>query len=170
METELRTHVQHSTQAEKKELTVSQGAREEWFWEGNVQQAIVRYLRAEGFTVEHSSDIVRGEHGPDIIARRNGRLLPVEVKGYPSRRYVKGNRSGLNKPTQPTRHAPHWFAEALTSIIRRRTQNGEAELAMAFPDMKRYRVLLEETRWALRRLEVRAYLVHQDGAVEEFVG
>ncbi len=78
---------------------------DEWFWEGNVQQAMIRYLRAQGWTAEHSTDTARGEHGSDIVARRDGKLLLVEVKGYPSVRYVKGTKAGacLNRPSPPCR-------------------------------------------------------------------
>lgn len=140
---------------------------DEWFWEGNVQQAMTRYLRAQGWTVEHSTDTARGEHGPDIVARRHGELLLVEVKGYPSVRYVKGTKAGLPKPTKPTLQAKHWFAEALTSTILRRSHNSEAQFALAFPDLARYRTLIEESGWALRRPEISVYLVGEDGAVEK---
>ena len=48
-----------------------------------------------------------------------GSELLVEVKGWPSTTYAKGERAGQPKPTQPTLQATHWFAEGLTTLIRR---------------------------------------------------
>ncbi len=89
----------------------------------------------------------------------------VEVKGWPSSTYARGERAGQPKPTQPTLQATHWFSEALTSLIRRGAEPG-SRLAMGLPDMPRYRMLLGEAGWALDRLDITVYLVAADGAVE----
>lgn len=45
-----------------------------------------------------------------------------------------------------------------------------AEVAIAFPDMPRFRDLIARSEWALRRLGIRVFLVGEAGDVEEPVG
>jgi len=138
---------------------------QEWSWEGNVQSCLVTYLAANGWSILRVADTARRERGVDIIAGRDGQRLLIEVKGWPSGAYVRGERAGQSKPTQPTLQATHWFAEALTSLIRRGAEPG-SRLAMGLPDMSRYRTLLGEAGWALKQLGITVYLVAADGAVE----
>lgn len=139
--------------------------REEWFWEGNIQKALVRYLEEQGWAVEQWADTAKGEPGPDIVASRDGRRLYVEVKGYPSVRYVRGPEEGSPKRTRPTVQAKHWFAMALAGIILRGFPASGIEYALAFPDSARYRNLIKRAAWALERLGLQVYLVAQDGSV-----
>jgi hypothetical protein len=138
---------------------------QEWAWEGNVQARIVSHLAATGWSILRVADTAQRERGVDIIAGRSGQQLLVEVKGWPSRTYARGERAGQPKPTQPTLQATHWFAEALTSLIRRGAESG-ARLALGLPDMPRYRTLVGEAHWALKRLNITIYLVTAEGAVE----
>jgi len=137
----------------------------EWAWEGNVQSRVATYLAATGWSIIRVADTAQRERGVDIIADRDGRRLLVEVKGWPSSTYARGEHAGQPKPTQPGLQATHWFAEGLTTLIRRGTEPG-ARLALALPGMPRYRTLLAEAGWALDRLDIRVYLVTADGAVE----
>lgn len=105
------------------------------------------------------------ERGVDIEAKRDGQQLLVEVKGWPSTTYARGERAGQPNRTQPTNQAGHWFAEALTTLIRRGAEPG-TRLAMGLPDKPRYRTLLNETGWALERLDITVYLVAAEGAVQ----
>jgi hypothetical protein len=136
-----------------------------WAWEGNVQSCVATHLAATGWSIIRVADTAQRERGVDIIADRDGRRLLVEVKGWPSSTYARGERAGQPKPTQPGLQATHWFAEGLTTLIRRGAESG-ARLALALPDMLRYRTLLAEAGWALDRLDIRVYLVTADGAVE----
>ena len=137
----------------------------DWAWEGNVQARLVAYLVSTGWSIIRVADTAKRERGRDIIAEREGQRLLVEVKGWPSTTYARGERAGQPKPTPPTMQASHWFAEVLTSLIRSGSRPGE-QLAMALPNVPRYRTLLSEARWALDRLEIAAYLVAADGTVE----
>src|SRR5262245_34300836 len=38
-----------------------------WFWEGNVQEAIVRYLVAQGYAIHSAADTATRQRGVDII-------------------------------------------------------------------------------------------------------
>jgi hypothetical protein len=44
-------------------------AREEWFWEGNVQARVVSHLAATGWQIRRVAGTASGEHGVDIEAR-----------------------------------------------------------------------------------------------------
>ena len=66
----------------------------EWHWEGNVQSAMVAHLAMTGWSVLSVANTATKERGVDIIAATNGHRILVEVKGYPSKLYVRGSRQG----------------------------------------------------------------------------
>ncbi len=74
---------------------------EDWYWEGSVVSAVCAYLEAHGWTIEHKTNTATREQG--------GRLLLVEVKGYPSTVYQRGINKGLPKPTRPNVQAKHYY-------------------------------------------------------------
>lgn len=65
-----------------------------WYWEGNVQAAVVAHLSGQGSSSVRVADTASRERGADIVARRGQQRLVVEVKGYPSSVYPRGERSG----------------------------------------------------------------------------
>jgi hypothetical protein len=151
--------------------TQAQGARTEplaaaaaWGWEGNIQSRVATYLAASGWSIIRVADTAQRERGVDIIAERDGQRLLVEVKGWPGTTYSR-ERAGQPKLTAPTLQAAHWFAEGLTTLIRRGAEAG-SRLALALPDMARYRTLLAEAGWALDRLEIAVFLVTVEGTVK----
>lgn len=77
----------------------------EWYWEGNVVDAIASI-----------ADTRSRERGPDIHAILDGKELFIEAKGYPSKHYSDPNRAGQTKPTQPTLQAQHWYSHALLKV------------------------------------------------------
>lgn len=138
---------------------------DDWAWEGNVQSRVVTHLAGTGWKIVAVADTARREQGMDIVAERDGTRLLVEVKGWPSKTYARGERAGQPKPTQPSTQAGIWFAEGLTTLIRRGAGPG-VQLALGLPDKQRYRSLLGQANWALRRLEITVYLVSADGSVQ----
>lgn len=143
------------------------GAAEEWAWEGSIQARVVTHLAGTGWNITAVANTALREHGVDIVAERDGQHLLIEVKGWPSTTYAKGERAGQPKPTQPTLQATHWFAEGLTTLIRRGAEP-EVRLGLALPDKPRYRNLLGEAGWAMKRLDITVYLATADGAVQEW--
>jgi Domain of unknown function (DUF6946) len=137
----------------------------DWFWEGNVQQAVVSHIIGEGWTIEATADTASRARGVDILATKNGRQLAVEVKGFPGTTYARGPKAGQPKPTAPTLQARHWFAEAVLTTLLTRARRADHEVAIALPDMPRFRALLVEVEWALERLAIGVYLVAADGTV-----
>lgn len=140
-------------------------ADDDWAWEGNVQSCVVTYLAREGWQIISVTDTARRQRGTDIVAERDGTRLLVEVKGWPSTKYARGERMGQLKPTPPAMQAAHWFAEGLTTLIRR-GGGPSLRLALALPDMPRYRTLLAEVGWALNRPDITVYLVTASGLVQ----
>lgn len=140
-------------------------ARGEWSWEGNVQAAVVTHLARSGWAVTRVADTAGREHGIDVTAERDGRRLLIEVKGWPSTTYARGDKVGQTKPTQPSLQAGHWFAAGLLAVLRTHPKDTSAELGLALPDTPRYRALLADVRWALERLAITVLLVTDSGEV-----
>lgn len=140
-----------------------------WYWEGNVQAALVTHLEREGWVIKEAADTASRQRGIDVLAVKDGRLLAVEVKGYPGTTYSRGEKRGQPKPTAPTNQARHWFAQALLAAVLTRGGREEFEVALCFPDMPRFRSLLERSAWALERLRVGVYLVREDESVERLL-
>jgi hypothetical protein len=140
-----------------------------WYWEGNVQASVARFLVAAGWTIESAADTASRQRGIDLVATKAGRRLAVEVKGYPGTVYARGARAGQPKPTAPTTQARHWFAQALLTAVLVGGSEERADVAIAFPDMPRFRDLITRSEWALRRLGVCVFLVGEGSEVEELL-
>ena len=134
-------------------------------WEGEVQAAVVRHLSTIGWAIVRVADTATRERGVDVIAERDGRRLLVEVKGWPTTTYARGDRAGQPKPTQPSTQAGAWFAQGLLKLIRCHGVEPDAGLALALPDRPRYRTLLDDSRWAFERLGITVFLVDPHGTV-----
>lgn len=138
----------------------------DWFWEGNVVEAIVRFLARSGWSVVGQADTHSKERGVDVHAIREDKTLLIEAKGYPSRSYRDPRRANDVKPTSPTNQAQLWYSHALLKVMRLQTKHPTAVVALAFPDFPRYRALFEETRSGLSKLGVAMLTVRVDGSVE----
>jgi Holliday junction resolvase-like predicted endonuclease len=138
----------------------------EWFWEGNVQSAVVAHLVAAGWRIVRAADTANRERGTDIVAQRDGTTLHVEVKGWPSSSYSDPTRAGEIKRTQPTLQAGHYFAGVVLSAMQLRQRHPEDEVAVAFPDMPRYQALSDSVQDPLSVLHIGVLLVSQSGAVK----
>jgi hypothetical protein len=77
-------------------------AAEDGAWDGNVQSSVVSHLVGTGWKIIAVADTAQRERGVDIIAERAGSRLLVEVTGWPSTTYARGERAGQPKPTQPS--------------------------------------------------------------------
>ena len=141
----------------------------DWFWEGEVQTAVARHLAAAGWTVERQADTSARERGVDILAVRGRRKLAVEVKGFPSTTYARGPKAGQPKPTAPTLQARHWFAEALLTSLLTKSANAKHEIALALPDVPRFREFVKATASALEQLYIGVYLVGENATVTRVI-
>lgn len=139
--------------------------RREWYWEGNVQATMVDHLVARGWSIVSAADTATKEAGIDILVERAGHRMAVEVKGYPSDRYVSGRRRGEKMPTRPPVQARHWYASALLTTLLTKEAHSDWTLALALPDFPTYRRLLERTASSLSALDIDAYLVSEGWGV-----
>lgn len=140
-------------------------ALDEWSWEGNIQSRVIAWLAGRGWRIRRAADTRSRERGTDIIADRAGRTLHVEVKGWPSARYVDPARSGEPKRTPPSLQARAWFADALLQGMRLRDTHPDDRVAIAMPDTPTYRNLAASVRSSLSRTEVTVLLVSENGDV-----
>lgn len=108
-----------SPRASTAHRAASTGPQQERVWEGLIPSHVVAYLASNGWSIIRVADTAQRERRADIIAKRAGRRLLVEVKGWPGGPYACGERVGQPMSTQPTLQATQWFTDALTSLIRR---------------------------------------------------
>jgi hypothetical protein len=140
----------------------------DWFWEGNIVEALARQFLPLGWSVVSQADTHSRARGTDLHLRREGRDLLIEVKGYPSSSYRDPAKAGLKKPTSPTLQAQHWYSHALLKALRMQTAQPDAIIAIGLPDFPRYRTLFGETRIGLERLGVAVCWVAESGTVERW--
>lgn len=138
----------------------------DWFWEGNVVEAIAEFLIGEGWTIVAKANTHSKERGVDIHAMKNGQVLLIEAKGFPAKTYRDVRRAGEVKPTNPNNQAQQWYSHALLKVMRLQTKHPDALVALGFPEFPRYRTLFEETRGGLAKLGVAMLTVRADKTVE----
>jgi hypothetical protein len=135
----------------------------DWFWEGNVVDAVARSLTSKGWKIEFRADTHSKEHGVDLRALKSGSVLLVEAKGYPSTSYRDPRRANEHKPTNPANQAEKWFSHGLLKTLRLQTAHPQAKVALAFPDFPRYQTLFNETRLGLAKLGLAVLMVNSSG-------
>jgi len=127
-----------------------------WYWEGNVQARVVKYLVDTGYHILRVADTVSREGGRDVAASRDGRDAWVSVKGRPE---------GTLKTNAATQ-ARVWFHGALFDAICWRNESQDAEIFLAMPDYPTYRNLSPRVEWLLKSANFRVAWIHQDGSIE----
>jgi hypothetical protein len=137
----------------------------EWHTEEHTQALLVEWLKSEGWTIVRTANTATREHGVDVIAERNHERLGIEVKGFPSRYYVRGPKKGLVKPTTPVEQAKKWYSHALVPAMRLRNREPETRSVICFPDFPVYRRLYEDTASSLRAATIEVWFVSETGDV-----
>ena len=143
-------------------------AQDEWFWEGNVQAKLAGYLEENGWELVSVANTASRQQGIDIHAKKEGKTLLIEVKGYPSKMYNDPRRSGEEKRTSPTLQAGHWYSHAILKSMRLRTEYPKAQIVIGLPDFQRYRDLFTETESSLKELEFQVWGVDKKGKIEKW--
>lgn len=141
----------------------------DWFWEGNIQKKIVEHLISSKFEILSEANTYTKNPGPDILARHNGNILQISVKGYPSDKYTgdfPGGRKGQKKRTQPSTQARHWFSEALFELILAKSQKPQLGIALGLPRFQTYVNYVTKIRWLREKVDLLCYFVDSDGKVE----
>lgn len=142
----------------------------DWFWEGNIQEAVLDYMQnQEGCTVLSPGQLAATEQGVDIVAelRARDRLVHrlVSVRGWPSTHYPRGAQAGQPRAARPEVIARGWIAQALLDLALGRGADPEVDLSLALPAMASYIRYIQRLRWFLAAARVTVYLVAQDGRV-----
>ncbi len=138
-----------------------------WPGEAPVQSAVVAWLVSQGWSIVRVAQTSSREHGVDVVARRNGKELGVEVKGYPADTYSTGERAGQPRKYHPASQARTYFGDALLAVLTMRDETPTSEVALALPDVQGYRGLVEKVAQALLTLRIRVLFVGRDGVVRD---
>jgi hypothetical protein len=104
----------------------------DWFWEGNVVNALAHHLASKGWKIESQADTHSRERGVDLHPSKQGAILLVEAKGYPSKSYRDPRRANEQKSTNPINQAEKWYSHALLKALRLQTAHPQARLSSLF--------------------------------------
>jgi len=126
-----------------------------WFWEGNVQQRIVDYLKSNGFSIIFVADTSTRQRGVDIVSKKGKEELWITVKGYPTG----------TKKTNPSTQASHWFKQAIFDVIDYRNQSDSLSLGIGLPNFPRYQSMTKKTSWIKSCSGFHFYWVDENGDV-----
>ena len=137
---------------------------DEWFEETNVARKIRDSLWSNGYEITKFNED-KMEKGHDIEAIKEEKKIIIEVKGYPSDKYVRGPNKGMKKPTNPNLQAKHWFGEALLALLKAKSKTPSCKIAIGLPKFRIYDRLLEEINFVIEKLEIGYVLVDKDGKV-----
>lgn len=129
--------------------------KKSWFWEGNVQAQVIKYLFSLNFLIRSVADTESRQQGIDIIAELGGRELWISVKGYPE---------GTEK-TQPSTQAGHWFKQVVFDMLVYRGESKAIKLGIALPDFPRYRSLAAKIAWIQPVADFVYFWVQENGEV-----
>jgi hypothetical protein len=143
---------------------------QDWFWEANVQSAVLGYMQdEEDFTILSAGQPAAGEQGLEIVAERRVEDRPVHrlvtIRGWPSQLYTKGALAGQPRSTRPEVMARGWIAQAVLDLALSRGADPDVELSLALPTIAGYIRYLQRLRWFLASARVWVYLVSQEGRV-----
>jgi Holliday junction resolvase-like predicted endonuclease len=139
----------------------------EWHTEAQVQSAVISHLVRTGWQITSAADTARREHGIDIVAIRQGLIVAIEVKGFPSRHYADPSRADEQKRTQPSTQAKHWYAQAILAAMLTRSRRPQDQAVIALPDFPRYRRLYSESAGSLQQCAIELWWVSENGAVRK---
>ena len=141
--------------AQKPQVAATVISDRPWFWEGNVQAAVVRHLVKEGFDVVRVADTSSREPGKDIVVRKDGRELSASVKGRPA---------GTERTT-PFTQVRNCFYGAFFEVCAWRGEDSTADLMLARPEFITYRNLSEKVSWLGGTVNFSLAWVQEDGTV-----
>jgi len=145
--------------------------RNDWYYEGQISRNLVLYLKDKGYEILKDNSSNPNARGEDIIAvSPQGVREVIEVKGYPTGFYTKGERLGEKNRTNPKLQAKHWFSEGILSCLVNHSKHkasGDFLLALAFPLMERYRELIRkvEDYFTDNNIPFKVYFVDENGKV-----
>lgn len=138
---------------------------DEWFEETNVAIRIKEFLIVQGYTIQRFNDNKKAK-GHDLVAVRDGKILIVEVKGFPSDKYVSGINKGQKKRTHPNLQSKHWYSEALTALLFAKSQDWDVTVAMGLPYHDKYLEIIKKLRTINEKIGIVYFIVNESNEVE----
>jgi len=124
-----------------------------WYWEGNVQDKIVRHLQKECWEIVSSANTATREAGIDIVASKDGEEMWVSVKGWPEK--------SVNV------QARHWFSGAIFDLVLYKDKNPDVRLAIGLPaGISTYQNLIPRVSWLRENLPFKIITASEHGEVE----
>jgi hypothetical protein len=134
----------------------------DWYSEEFIYLSIVKYLKENGYKVLKENRQKEAEKADKIIiASKFFKKEMIEVKGYP------GYHPNQLHPTPKSTQAKNWFSEALFNSFVNFSSFGDAEIAIALPNVGRYQTIIKNLNdyFTINDLYFRIYLVNEDGSV-----
>jgi len=139
----------------------------EWFEETNVSIKIKEYLEKNNHEII-KFNLDKWQKGHDIVTMKNDKKNIVEVKGYPSDKYVYGIKKGKKKPTHPNLQAKHWFSEALLSLLLAKCVDwNNIEIGLGIPKIHKYEELVQKIDPLRKRIGIKCYFIDETGKIED---
>jgi len=127
-----------------------------------IHSNLVKYLKENGYKVHKDNRLKETEKAERIIiATKFFKKEIIEVKGYP---VLRENQNTVARKVA----AKSWFTEALFNSFVNFSSFTDAEIAMALPNVGRYRTIISNLNdyFTVNDLYFRLYLVNEDGSVE----
>jgi hypothetical protein len=163
----------HSIMAKKSipEFIENYDHRADWFYEGQISTKLVLHLTGLGYKIIRDNSDNPNARGEDIIAvSPEGLSEIIEVKGYPTGYYTKGDYRGKKNKTNPKLQAKHWFSEAMLSCFANHAKHrhaGKFVVALAFPLNARYKELIKKVEdfFTDKNIPFKVYFVAENGEV-----
>lgn len=130
--------------------------------ENEVVEAVARFLENQGYVLKQK--LTTREKGIDIIASypEKGQIL-VEAKGGTS---TRKNSSRYGKPFKKSQVFDR-VAKGFYTVTEMKENNGNSTVAFAMPKTDWFEEYLGNIRNSLSALDIKAFLVNENGSVEE---
>lgn len=145
--------------------------KNDWYYEGNISNAIVRYLKSLDYKIIQNNSDNPNARGVDIIAiSGKGKKELIEVKGYPTLYYVNGPNKGKAKKAKPQQQATHWFAGVLLTTLfnyEMHHDNPDCVYCIGLPYYDKYLELISAVEPFFKNFKIilKVYFVGSDGTV-----
>ncbi len=131
--------------------------------ENDIIEILANHLnKDDGWEIKNKLTTI--QKGVDILAEKNGVTLYVEAKGETS---SKKSSRRYGKQFTKNQVGTHVSVAILTSLkVLSKNDNKSKKVAMAFPDNKNHRDIIELIAPALRRAGIVTYLVKENSVIE----
>jgi len=138
-----------------------------WLSEQQTQARLVEWLKRQGWDI--TGEAVGHQHGVDVTVVRDGITIDIEVKGHPQNVLIAGENKGQARSFHPAAQARTYFANALHAALATAHKYPNHLVAIALPEVDRFRNMATNTRGPLGHIGVGVYLVPKEGDVETVI-